>query len=366
MRTMRRHIAVLVLLSAGALPRVAAEGGRPAFGLDGRLWGLDCSLSYAVAEPREASPTRLWLAAGGGFEEASLYRSFEGTDTVGLHTDPPVEHNTAAYKNLNADVAVGVSQDLSMGVHVLSAFLLGTFRYEHHDPSWAPEALIFDSALPDRTDLLENGILLGALLRKGIPSEKAGLMFPLVYSIEASLRAHPRFLANTASDYARLSVIGILLLQLANARLWELYVATRLGFDSMWGTAFPVHARTTVGGIGAPYFTLNAALGDTVRGIAAGRFDGTTKLYGNLEARLRFPISSLIVPLATLFFDSGVSDYRGLDHAVSASDILYTAGINLAADVARVAQIGYMLSYAFNEPDLTRRFGYGVTLSAHF
>jgi hypothetical protein len=348
------------------LRSAAGELRPPAFRLGLRLWGLDCSLAFTAAEPLPESPTRLWLAVGAGYEDAALYRSFAGSDTVGVRTDTPVSEHTAVYKTLDLDAALGASQDLAVGSHIFSAFLVGTFRYERHDPAWAPDALIFDSSLPDRTGLLEDGVLLGLSLRRRVAAASALTTIPIEYRIEASLRAAPSFLGNRVADYLRLSTTGILVYQLVNARSLELYLAWRLGYDAMWGSSFPVHARTSMGGIGSPFFTLEPGLGGALRGIAEGRFDGTAKLYQNLDLRFRFPISPYFVPAATLFFDCGVSDYRGLDHTIEASDILYSAGVNLTANVARNAQIGYVLSYAWNEPDPERRFSYGVTLEAHF
>jgi hypothetical protein len=358
----RKAILLLVWLA----PWLPAEDRPIDLTLGIRLRGLDCSVAYRVAEPREGWATRLWLSAGGGFEDAYLYRTFEGADTAGAHTDTPVMGNFAAYKNADIDVAAGVSQDVAAGQHVLSAFALGTFRYEHHDPSWAPEALIFDSALPDRTGLVETGLGLGMRLRKVIPPSLAGSVFPVIYTLDASLHLAPRWLANPVADYGRFSAVGTALVQLGNARLCEIYLASRLGFDALRGTSIPVHARTTVGGIGTPFFTQKAGLGDAVRGLAIGRFDGTTKAYANLDARLRVPITSLFVPVLTVFLDAGVSDYRRLDHVLDLADTLYTTGINLSANIAGIAQIGYTLSYAFNEPDPRRRLGHGLSLDAQF
>jgi hypothetical protein len=103
-----------------------------------------------------------------------------------------------------------------------------------------------------------------------------------------------------------------------------------------------------------------------VRGIAVGRYDGTTKAYANLDLRLRVLVTGMFVPVLTFFADAGVSDSRRLDHTLDLADVLYTTGVNVSAIVANVAEVGYRVSYAFNEPDLERRWGHDVTFAAHF
>ena len=226
--------------------------------------------------------------------------------------------------------------------------------------------MIFDSELPDRTGLFETGLRFGLRLRKDIPPALAASMFPLIYELETSIHLSPPWLGNTVADYARFSAIGILLLQLINAQYCELYVAVRTGFDTLWGTALTTHARTTMGGINAPMFTRRTALGGAVRGLGSGRFDGTTKLFANLDIRLRIPINAYISPVITVFLDGGLSDYHELDHALDISEALYTAGIDFAAEIAGIAQIGYSVSYAFNETDPDRKFAHALTTGAHF
>ena len=334
------------------------------FGL--RQWGLDCSIGYRIAEPHRGWPTRLWLSVGGGYESGYLYRAFDGMDAAGVHVDPPIGDYTALHKMLDLDVASGLSQDLAAGLHVFGLFAIGTFRYERRDPAWSPDALIFGSALPDRTGMTETGLRVGARLRRAIPPELAGRAYPLLYTLEGTLHLAPRWLMNPVADYIRLSAIGTGLVQLVNGRAFELYLAARAGFDAMWGTSFPIHARTTVGGLNVPLFTQRTGLGDAVRGIAVGRYDGTTKAYANLGLRLRFLVTGVFVPVLTFFADAGVSDYRRLDHTLALADVLYTTGANVSAIVANGAEVGYRVSYALNEPDLELRWGYDVTFAAHF
>ena len=363
---MGRKIILGLFLIAGVLALGAEDEQALRWGVGMRQWGADASLSYAVAEPLEDGATRLWLSVGGGYQDAHLYRQFVGSETAGTHVETPIPGNTATYKNLNGQVAAGASQDIPLGLHRLSVFLLEKSRYEYHDPAWASDALIFGSSLPDRIRLLENALLIGLHFKNQIPPAMAASVFPILYSLEASLHYAPGFLLNEAADYVRVSAVGTFLAQFVNRIRFELYLAARMGFDGLWGTAYPVYARTTVGQIGAPFFTCDTALGGTVRGVASGRFDGTTKLYANVDVRFRFPIHPQFVPTATLFFDGGVSDYRRLDHQLDPADALYSVGVNVSADIAGAADIGYLVAYALTEPDVDRRLSHGVTFGAHF
>ena len=332
-----------------------------------RIWGMDCSLGFRIAEPLENSPTRLWLAVGGGYEDGYLFRSFAGGDSAGEHTDSGELLDRAAYKNLNLDTVLGISQDLQIGAeHLFSLYLLGTVRYEYRDPAWAPDAFIFDSPTADSSGLFETGLRFGLRFRKKIPPQLVLSTFPLVYKLETSVHLAPLWLGNLIADYSRFSAIGSLLMQLVNARYFELYVATRAGFDLLWGDDLTMYARTTIGGLNPTLFTQRSGLGGAVRGLSNGRFDGTTKAYANLDIRMRIPINAYISPLITVFLDSGVSDYLQLDHTLELSNALYTAGIDFAAEIAGVSQIGYSISYAFNEPDLSRRLAHTFTVGAHF
>ena len=365
-RVMGRKIILGLFLTAGVLAIGAEDEQALRWGVGIRLWGADASLSYAVAEPLEDGATRLWLSAGGGYQDAHLYRQFVGNETAGTHADTPIPGNTATYKNLNVQVAAGASQDIPLGFHRLSVFLLGKIRYEYHDPVWASDALIFGSSLPDRIRLLENALLFGLHFKNQIPLAMAASVFPILYSLEASLHYAPGFLLNEVADYARASAVGTFLAQVVNRMRFKLFLAARMGFDGLWGTAYPVYARMTAGQIGAPFFTCDTALGGTLRGVASGRFDGTAKLYANVDVRFRVPINPQFVPTAILFFDGGVSDYRRLDHRLDPADALYSVGVNVAANIAGVAEIGYLVAYALTEPDEGRRLSHGLTFGAHF
>ena len=353
---------IFALLLVFSLPFITNEGHTQSlhWGIQPRLWGADMFAQYRRIDLIAQGSTGLIMAIGGGYENAYLYRQ------NGTHVNLPSTDMTATYSNLNFQINAGLKQEINWGLHVLRGFLLVKNRYEYHNPLWAPTALLFDSALPDRLTLFENALFTGLLLEKSISPEQAMEVFPLTYALQGSLHWAPRFLFNTISDYTRLSAQGKVRVQLLNRLMVQLYIAARIGVDTILGSSYPVYARTSIGRIADPYFTYMSALGGTVRGLAIGRFDGTTKLYTNFDVRVRFPVYALVYPVVTVFFDTGVSDYSTLDRRLHYADFLYTTGSSIALRIAEIAEIGYAIAYAFNEPDTERRLRHWVTLSSHF
>ncbi len=357
---------VCILLFVPAVCVFAQEDLSPyAWSILPRVWGANVSIAVRLAEVLPHWPLRVWVAGGGAYEDAFLYRSFQPGDNVGSHTNPLASHNTAAYKSLNFQGALGLSQDFAFGIDVVRAFVLVKTRYEYHDPAWAPDAGLFGSDLADRERLLENALLIALAAERQIPLERIMEVFPITYGVEICVHLAPSLFLNEVADYTRFSVSGRLLFQLLNALSVQAYFATRLGYDRMWGAAYPAWARAAVGRIDSPYFTHEAALGGVVRGLASGRFDGTTKLYLNNDLRLHLPVHDLFSPAVTVFFDAGVADYKQLDHRIGVVDLLYTTGIQIALSVAGT-EVGYRAACALNEPDPQRRFSHGITFGAHF
>lgn len=355
----------LAFLTTGLTSAVAADGdAAPSFSwhINPLMWGADGAVGMKWPDSANLGDTSMWITAGALYGDSSFYRRFPG-DT---HVDILSVDDTVGFKAFSVRGALAVSQKILLESHVFTGFVVLKSRYDHRNPDWTPEANIFESSLPDKSDIWDHsGLAALRFDRKLPPLDELGIL-PTVIQLNILAEWAPEALSTAGTDYIRLGTYAKTLTQIINRIHFQLFSAFRLGYDRLSGQSVPINARTSVGRIKPPYFGYQSALGGVIRGLPAKRFDGLTKLYANADLRLVVPFDFIITPAVTLFADAGVSDYVSLSGVLDFQNLLITAGIAGSVNVADITDIGIAVTYAFNEPDPSRRLGYAITFGNHF
>jgi hypothetical protein len=355
----------LTLLTTGLTSAVAADGdAAPSFSwhINPLLLGADGAVGIKWQDGANFGATSIWITAGALYGDSSFYRRFPG-DT---HVDILSADDTVGFKAISVRGALAASQEILLDRHVLTGFVVLKSRYDYRNPDWAPEANIFESSLPDKSDIWDHSGLAALRFDRELPPLYELGILPTVIQLNVLAEWAPEALSTAGTDYIRLGTYAKTLTQIINRIHFQLYSAFRLGFDRLSGQSVPIHARTSVGRIKPPYFGYQSALGGGVRGISAKRFDGLTKLYFNADLRMVLPLDFIITPTVTLFADAGVSDYGSLSGVLDFQNLFTTAGVSGSVNVAGITDIGVAVTYAFNEPDPSRRLGYEILFGKHF
>ena len=356
---------LLVLLTTSLTSAVAADGdSAPLFSwhINPLLWGADGAVEMKWTDSTNSGSTGIWITAGALYGDSSFYRRFPG-DT---HVDILAVDDTVGYKNLSVRGALAAGHEIFLNNHVFSGFIVLKSRYDYRNLDWAPEANIFESSLPDKSDIWDHSAVLAIRYDRKLPSLNALGILPTVIQLNVLAEWAPGAFSTARTDYIRLGAYAKTLTQIINRIHFQLFSAFRLGYDRLSGQSVPIHARTTVGRIKPPYFSYQSALGGVVRGLSERRFDGLMKLYANADIRIVIPLDFIITPTVILFADAGVSDYGSLSGVLDFQYLFVTGGVAGAVNVAGITDIGVAVTCAFNEPDPSRRLGYAITFGNHF
>lgn len=323
---------------------------------DLRIWGFDLALRCTGSPLFSGVDTGYFMGMGGGFQTFGLYREIDGT----AYNPPDEEKNLALYKNANLTWSLGLKQgliyDLSRRRNSLDLVLFYNGRYDYQRTDRTPDALFFNSDLPDRNGGVQNSIFTG-LVYNGIDSNSECLVKQGLHA-EASLEFAPLFLFNyaTGADYTRFNGTLLGFITLLEGKDLSLYLAERFMIDNLTGAYIPIRARTTFGGF-SKYPVVTRGLGGGVRGIEADRFDGYVKALNNLELRLIFPCWSEynVVPEMIFYLDTGV--YDDLSYRLDFDHPLASVGVGVG-----VSDIILYANYFINE----HRFSFDLGLGIHF
>jgi hypothetical protein len=158
-----------------------------------------------------------------------------------------------------------------------------------------------DSDAPDKDGYLETSFLAGLSLDRITEVDAHDLKEG--YLLETSTTLAPRSFQSVAVDYGRVTAIAQGFLPIwdlkPDSRLntLSLMAAFNLAVDHLWGNSIPSEERQLIGGrawngVGG----WEEGEGDAVRGVEAGRFDGTDKAVANAELRLNLPGFELCDP----------------------------------------------------------------------
>ena len=287
------------------------------------------------------------LRVYGAYESAAFYR-YPESDAY----SPPMKviglnPGEAGYKRLRFSWTAGMEQGVLRKSDDSPVNLFLLYR-GYLDRNFQDDALLFQSALPDKTGSFVNSIISGFNVKlvdtNPTHGTKQGFM------TEFSLEAAPAFLFNSRigeSDYLRFNTRAEFYLTLFDLNsssprnTLNLLFSGRTVLDVLWGNSIPIMARQTIGGMSTSW-----ALGGSIRGIHDKRFDGYRKWIQNFDLRLNLPSFWIVIPAVGVFMDFGAYDDLTGGISFSADRFFQSVGGSLTFNIFGVdlgLQAGYFM-----------------------
>ncbi|MBU0926129.1 MAG: BamA/TamA family outer membrane protein [Spirochaetes bacterium] len=294
--------------------------------------GLDLSLTYLGLGLSDAADTKLFLKAGGGYENASLVRD-------PLTGDPSAAIAGNEYYSPNFQWELAFIQGFSRrddGDNLLEAFAFYRGRYDIYLNE------LSESVFSDARGMFGTSVMAGVSYDSRVLSRhrsKEG-----VYA-EATAEWGPGFI-NEKTDFWRVSgqlrgFLPVYDLPSDGGNLFNVYLAGFLGADYAAGTSVPIYVNESFGGR-----SLRDSIGNCVRGYGWNKYDTSFKSAATAEVRLVGPAIVLdpIVPYLFGFVDAGY--YAGFADSANyseASGFLASAGGGVALDLVGFAQASFIV-----------------------
>lgn len=293
---------LLLLLPLFATPADAADDSPWSTDLYLNIWGIGIGAEYGGLTLLDGVRTGL---------DVSLCATYEDW---GFYDPPSSDSDLGVYKRMNYVWSLGVRQgllaDSADGGNLAEFFLYYKGLSDRNLRGDSPAgSLVFDSGLPDSEGILQHSFLVGAAY--DTITEDADTWASRGYRAEASFETAPGGLNDTA-DFQRLNVTLKGFWPLVESDGFNLLLADRFIYDSLTGDYVPINARTTFGGLSDFPGRQIPGMGDGLRGIQIGRFDGDLKILNNFEVRATFPelFGEWIMLGLVAYCDLGVSDLR--------------------------------------------------------
>ncbi len=337
-----------------------AEAGGPPWETDLYLniWGIGLGAEYRGLALREGVETRLKLSLCATYEDWGFYRH---PDTS--RYDPPSSGgDLGQYKRVDYVWSLGVRQgvlaDPADGGNLVELFLFYQGLSDHNLPGGSPAgSLVFASGLPDRGGILQHSFVVGAAY--DTIAENPERWTSKGCHAEVSCEAAPGGL-NGIADFQRLNVTLKWFRPLIDSDDFCLLLADRLICDRLTGDYVPIGARTTFGGLARFPGRQVPGMGDGLRGLQVGRFDGYLKILNNFEVRATFPdlLGERITLGLVAYCDLGASDLctGAVDWSALYAAVGVAAGLHTRSGWNLLAWANYFLA----EERLTASFALGM------
>lgn len=351
------RLAIAVLLAfGGAALHAQMESPSGTWGLGNYAirtywWGLvptggDFSVFYKGLPLVPGLDTIFENDLGAGYESDNYYRNPDGSPYWG----PSGSGSPVLFDRLEILEAIGIRQgilfDKSHDRNLLEGFLFYRIHYDRNFPTTGTTQLIFQSALPDRNQILGNSLIAGlsatTLVKDEVHKTRDGL-----YG-EASVEWGPGFLFNSIgnADFFRLNAKFKAFRTLATAttdwgsNLFSLYVGDFASIDYVGGASIPFYVQESTGGLSP-----KATTDDWVRGFETGSYGATFRIVNSFDIRAQGPAVfwPSLVPGAYLFADAGY--YNGFygDPTSTPGGFLASVGFGGYLDFFDLANVtGYL------------------------
>mgnify|MGYP000857359804 CR=1 FL=1 len=347
-RALSIALAVSLAASMAAAP-LFAEDGDLAFGLEGVRFfngiipgGIDLSLTYKGLSLSDAADTKLFLKAGGGYENASLVRDPETGDPW----TSSVEGNEYYKPNFQWELAF--IQGLARrddGNNLIEAFAYYRGRYDIYSNG------LSDAVFADMQGLFGTSFLGGVSYDSSVLSRHRSKQG--VYA-EATAEWGPGFL-NATTDFWRVSgqvrgFLPVFDMPTDGGNMFNVYLAGFAGVDYADGESVPIYVNQSFGGLG-----LRDSVGNCVRGYGWNKFDTKLKSAATAEVRLVGPaiVLDAIVPYLFGFVDGGYySGFADSANFADASGFLASTGGGVALDLVGFAQASIIAGVRLVEDDI--------------
>ncbi len=366
----RRYLAIALGAMLAAAPaftqdkdlNLALEGARFLYGYIPS--GIDLSLTYTGFALSDAGDTKLFLKAGGGYQDTVLLRDPVSGDPSLLVKD---EGTGLAFNKSNFQWELAFIQGFSRrpdGANLLEAFAFYRGRFDLY-----PNDAVSTAVFSDMLGLFGTSIMGGISYNSRVQDQhrsKSG-----VYA-EAAAEWGPGFL-NETSDFWRVSAqtlgfLPVFDIPTEGGNLFNVYLGAFAGVDYSAGDSVPIYVNQTFGGR-----NLRGSMGDCVRGYGWNAYDASLKTVANAEVRLVGPaiVIDAIVPYLFGFIDAGY--YAGFADASASfadeSGFLASTGAGIAIDLVGFAQAGIIAGLRLVDDQLygpAEAFFWGIKFFLHF
>jgi len=257
---------------------------------------------------------------GAGYETDNFYTNSDGTPYSG----PTGDGSPVPFDRLQVLEGLGVRQgitwDPGRNRNLVDGFLFYRFHFDRNFPSPAGGQLLFQSAFPDRNQILSNSVIGGfsfsTLSKDDLHKTRDG------WYGETSVQWGPSFLFNSmgGADFLRLNatLLGFRTLYKApasgDANLLSVFLAGFTSVDYTTGASIPFYVLESTGGLHP-----RTSTDDWVRGFETGSYATTFKAVTNFEVRVLGPsiVWPSLVPAVYAFLDAGY--YSGFYHDPAAT-----------------------------------------------
>lgn len=370
MKPTRFFAIALVFTLANVAAPAQAEDKNLALGLEGVRFlyslipsGADISLTYNGIDLLDAADTKLYLKAGGGYQDTVLLRDPDTGDPVLYCED---EGTGVGFNKTNFQWELAFIQGLSRrsdGANETELFAFYRGRYDYYPTQDEP-----DTVFTDIHGLLGTSVMGGVSYDSTVQSRHRSKQG--VYA-EATAEWAPGFVNQTA-DFWRVSAqargfLPVFDVPTDGGNLFNIYLAGFSGVDYAAGASVPIYVNQSFGGR-----DLRGSLGDTVRGYGWNAYDAALKAVANAEVRLVGPAIVIegIVPYLFGFADGGY--YAGFSDSATKADsagILASSGGGIAVDLVGFAQISVIAGFKLVDDQLygdLDPFFWGLKFFLHF
>ncbi len=306
--------------------------------------GGDIALSYTSGIVSPMHPTELRVETGAGYEADQTYRNADGSPYTGAYDEGEISLDT-----VDGYVSPVVVQRLSSRLPLhLKIGLRTQLKWNFETDTGRARVFSDESVFPEAAGIASNSIVAG--IRYDSVEIRRSHRDVSGFFAAASAEWAPGFLANDLfglSDYLRLDVTGRFYLPLydvspeAPRNIFNIYLAAQIIIDALTGTYVPLPAGKSTGG-----FHRYDALGGLIRGFERKSKDTLFKAAGNLELRAVGPAIGVdsLVPVLTLFVDSGYYATYFNDPLDTPPGALVSAGAMLSLNIFDLSYLGYMIA----------------------
>jgi hypothetical protein len=332
--------------------QTAAGNNNLIFDLDPDWIGLVITLGYRGLSFFPDVDTVLKASLAGNYHCFAFYHTPDGKPYDGSQPgyDPeqsPVYQRASALFSL--ELAQGLLWNEREMHNLLELFVGYRFRYYNNIKDQTANQLIFSSQLPDKSEQLQNSLMVGMEWRDLNTTNPHRIFFGT--SMELSLEYGPEWLLNSSvgkADYCRFNTSAKAFLPLfdvnpnADLNIFSAYLGIFLAFDYAWGGYIPLSIRETVGGKYP-----RKGLGYAVRGLEDCRFDAPLKIVANVELRFNLPAlgSKEILPGILIFLDSGYYDFINFE----SSGFLFSTGGGIFLSLFETVDMTFTTQLLLNE-----------------
>lgn len=359
--------AFLLLFALAGLSGLSAQDKEPELAIKLHAYGVELGLGLKPVTLLPGTDTILWLDGAGAYKLPNFYRNPTNDQQFGDNTG-----NISGVSLVYAKWQAGIAQGFVFNPVIKKNYVEGFLFYQGYvlnSSQSDPAGNLAASNRPDKGNTVQNSFLAGLSLNDLVPGDFHGLQKG--YYTEFSVEFAPSQLQTVDVAFSRLNATSKIFLPLfdldpvAKENKLSLLLGNFTQIDNLYqkGTSpLPYFAEQGFGGR-----NYRTGVGESVRGVEAGRFDAKFKFVNNLELRLNLPTLFVdgLIPGVSGYFDVG--GYSGLPTSTAANDsgMLYSTGAGAFLSFKGVGEIALYKDFWLNGTPY-KASDFRIALGLHF